>query len=461
MEQPVKPVAVSKAKSFPLQNVLFGVLFMVIVIVMAVILWPSSSKDSPPQTCSGKLDDFQLDQTMEYSNAGVGFGAHVYTPVDTRFLITTNDPGEFVSFRLVSKGMYDMDNPEKLIVETTSEKSLVSPNMGMTDSGKYKVFAASHLNVLEAIVFESNVASDIKIFGRKIGSINYHPQVTHDSNLVPGQIRFIPGQKQTFCMLSLPGPDIICQIGTPYQGELLVFSINQTTRDLSLVQNIVPHDPSTTFSNHFEMTATTMFLPVVTKTGTPTSLLEGAVEYHTRTEESPEWQYRQTLTPDSVTDTNMVNPALGFGGSLSIVEKLNHTLLVTSLSDVTTENKTVVPRPGVIFTFKLNTLGNAYEYQASPVPRTPVAEGNFGAKLTLFHDQYLFASVEKPSAKFEVYEIQPDGTLETSSDDIETPNITCCLTNQVDLSDNDRYVRVISSSTNSIGVRSAKCLFKV
>jgi hypothetical protein len=401
-------------------------LFIVFLTVVGLLIWwitiLTKSKDDPHKSCTGKLDPFQLVQKLEYPTVLEKFGSALYAPKDARYLVTPNGSGEFVGFRMSDNGLYDVVHVDKLQVPTTSKNGVVvSGNMGMTDSGRHKVFVASRLNVVEVVVFESNPLSSesSSIFGRHLGSSQYVPSVIHASNLVPGHIQFDPLHKDVFGLMVLPGPDTICQIGAAYHGEFLTFQIQKTTVTLKSSATLTPRDPTNFFTGHFHMTSNSLFL-TVSKTVNVSSKLdfEGAgVEYHVRSSDGNNWVYQQTVHPTSATDSNMVHPASGFGCSMSTTV---NRLFVTSLTDLKSGS---ISKPGVILEYYLESKSGLYQYRTNIHRTIPKNLEYFGVGQKVIEDRYVFVPFHGGVSVYDIPTIDTPLTF-NSVIPVNTPEVT-------------------------------------
>jgi hypothetical protein len=367
-------------------GVVFFLSILLISVLLATLISDSDGGDHPPKTCAGKLEEFKHVQTLDYLGAGARFGTSLYAPSNTRYLVSSNSPGEFVAFRYVD-GLYDMVNVEKLTVPV-SHNLVLSERAAVSPSGMFKVFTASHLNAIEAIVFKSNTATDKIIFGRHLNSVQYQPAISHASNLIPGKVKFDPSYPNVFYVMSIPGTDTICQIGEPYRGEMLVFQIDDKNKSVELIFKFSPYDDQTSFTGNFEINKTGLFITVT-----------GGVEHHDRTSNGHFRRYRSTISPSLVVDTTLFDPSEGFGVALSIMKDL---LFITTLSDTATLKK-----PGVLLQFKLSSANGRYEYVSNT--RLSQDQGYFSVHQSVFNDQYLLASSN--SGTWGAYKLDAKGNL--------------------------------------------------
>ena len=440
---------------------------VVVGLIFLIIMLNSGGDDTTPPailTCKGVMSNYTMDDTLSNKKGISRYGSFSYVPDDASFIITPGKDQTFIGYKL-KDGKYDVSTREELII-TNTQHMITSPHASVRSDGLASAFASVHFSTVE-IVVNKRVNGKDNIFGdNNLPSFTYMPVSPFKHDLVVGNIRWDPVDKNVFYVLLMRGGQPLCSIGKVTKGMLLSFTIIENRIDKKY-DTLVPDVPdqfefhTTLHIDKNDLFITAKNIPSQLPVTNPPSQLpvvnpllpdyKSFIQHYTRSETDSGWKWVNRIEPPA--DDVFKNINTGFGESISsmsfeeIDSEGKKLLIVTSMCDAVSDAGTVVDadvdadeddaekpllkRVGALIVFEKEKDKNVFIYKNTVIQEDYEEYSHFGYATETFTN-YLITSSHN-SEKVLVYSVDKDSseftlkdTKESSGNPYGVPrNISC------------------------------------
>ena len=431
-----------------------GVAFLVVLFMLN-----SGGDDTTPPailTCKGVMSNYTMDDTLSNEKGISNYGSFSYVPDDASFIITPGKDQTFIGYKL-KDGKYDVSTREELII-TNTQHMITSPHASVRSDGLASAFASVHFNTVE-IVVNKRVNGKDNIFGdNNLPSFTYMPVSPFKHDLVVGNIRWDPVDKNVFYVLLMRGGQPLSSIGKVTKGMLLSFTIIENRIDKKY-DTLVPDVPdqfefhTTLHIDKNDLFITAKNIPPQSPVTNPPSQLpvvnpllpdyKSFIQHYTRSETDSGWKWVNRIEPPADDDV-FKNINTGFGESISsmsfeeIDSEGKKLLIVTSMCDAVSKavaeddaEKPLLKRVGALIVFEKEKDKDVFLHKKTVLQENYEEYSHFGYATETFTN-YLITSSHN-SEKVLVYSVDKDSsefTLEDSKESSGNPygvprNISC------------------------------------